>query len=117
MANYDAAMNFRRLISVNLALFATVCVVLAADEKVAAEIDVLRGAYQRSAKAALKSSDDKYLAGLEALYKRYTKDAKLEATMQVRNEIAFTKLGGIWKWRWKVGNPHGYTPRPIRHGD
>lgn len=98
-------MDCPRLIPIVLALSAAVCAVLAGDEKLAAEIDVLRGSYQRSAKAALKSSDDKYIAGLETLYKRYTKDAKLEAALQVRNEIAFTKLGGIWKWQYS-GEKH-----------
>ena len=108
VVRYDADMNCLRLIPIMLALSAAVCTVMAADEKVATEIDVLRGSYQRSAKAALKPSDDKYLAGLDALYKRYTKDANLEASMQVRNEIAFTNLGGIWKWHWKDEKQNAY---------
>lgn len=101
-------MNYPRFIPILLAFSAAACAVLAADEKVAAEIDVLRGSYQRSAKAALKASDDKYSAGLEVLYKRYTKEAKLEAAMQVRNEIAFAKLGGVWRWKNPQVNLEGY---------
>ena len=105
-------MHRPRIIPIVIALSAVVCIAIAGDEKVSAEVDVLRESYLRAAEravsAAMKSTDEKYLTGLEALYKRYTKEAKPEAAIQVRNEITFFKIGGVWKWGMQEGKTKGY---------
>lgn len=78
----------------------------AAEERVAEELDQLRASYQREVQMAMKRADESYIAALEAEFKRHTKAGKLEAAMQVRNEIAFMRFGGVW--RWNGGTQRGY---------